>query len=141
MHDNDDRPVGLTRDTGYQIGVRRTLPIPLEAAWETVISPAGLAVWLGEPDSPLRKGAQYRLADGTQGEVRVFKPGSHIRLTWQPEGWTRASTIQVRVIPTSGDRTVIAFHQEHLPDSAAREDRRAHFRAALDALAALFQQR
>jgi hypothetical protein len=37
------------------------------------------------------------------------------------------------VIP-SGERTVIAFHQEHLPDAAERERRRAYYATALDQL-------
>jgi uncharacterized protein YndB with AHSA1/START domain len=126
--------VGLTKDTGYQIGARRTLQVGLDEAWRLVTSPEGMGVWLGEAEAlDFTPGAAYRLADGAAGEIRVFKPGSHLRLTWQPSGWPRASTIQVRVIPSRG-KTVIAFHQEHLPDGQAREARRAHFSAALDAL-------
>jgi uncharacterized protein YndB with AHSA1/START domain len=134
MPDDPERFTGLTKATGYQVGARRSLPIKLEAAWELLISPAGVVLWLGEPEA-LRwePGAPYRLADGTTGVIRVFKPNSHVRLTWQPPGWARPATIQVRVIP-SGDRTVFAFHQEHLPDAAARSERRARFKAALEAL-------
>jgi hypothetical protein len=65
--------------------------------------------------------------------VRVYSHNSHLRITWQPQGWQRASTIQVRVIPKE-DRTVIAFHQEHLPGAKEREERRAHYTSALDEL-------
>lgn len=143
MGDQDERPVGLTRDTGYQIGVRRTLPVTLGKAWALLLSPEGLALWLGAGSalpSPPDKGAQYQLPDGARGEVRVIKPESHIRITWHPEGWARSSTIQVRVMPASGDRAVIIFHQEHLPDGTAREVRRAHFVAALDALEARLRE-
>lgn len=34
----------------------------------------------------------------------------------------------------SYERTVIAFHQEHLPGPGEREERRRHFVSALDAL-------
>jgi uncharacterized protein YndB with AHSA1/START domain len=135
MASSDIRPVGLTQDVGYEIGVRRTLPLSLDAAWRLLTSAEGLGLWLGDlPAADFAPDAAYRLADGTRGEIRVFKPGSHVRLTWQPPGWARPSTIQVRVLP-SGARTAIAFHQEHLPDGAAREARRAHFAAALDGLA------
>ncbi len=134
MAKREEKPVGLTKDVGYQIGARRTLPVDLETAWRLVTSVEGLEVWLGKAGKmEFTKGAAYKLADGSEGEIRVFKPGSHLRLTWQPVGWPRPSTIQVRVVP-SRDKTVIAFHQEHLPDGAAREARRAHFSAALDAL-------
>ncbi|MDH3944043.1 MAG: hypothetical protein OEV06_08125 [Anaerolineae bacterium] len=70
--------------------------------------------------------------------MRVFKPNSHLRLTHHPPGWPRPSTIQVRVIP-SGDKTVIAFHQEHLPGPQERAQRRLHYHAALDKLADLIK--
>lgn len=134
MAKREERPVGLTKDVGYQIGARRTLPVDLETVWRLITAPESVSVWLGGAGKiDFTKSAAYKLADGSTGEIRVFKPGSHLRMTWQPPGWPRPSTIQVRVVP-SRDKTVIAFHQEHLPDGAAREARRAHFSAALDAL-------
>lgn len=135
MENADLRPTGLTKDVGYQIGVRRMLPVRIEEAWRLITSPEGLQAWLGDlPKLPSSKGMVYQLPDGSVGEVRVFSPGSHLRITWQPPGWGRASTIQVRTIP-NGDRTVIAFHQENLPGPEEREERRTHFKAALEILA------
>jgi len=139
MTGRSKRPTGLTKDVGFQIGVRRTLPIHHADAWQLVTSEKGVNIWLGSTSElDFGKGARYRLADGSVGEVRVFSPNSHLRITWQPPGWSRSSTIQVRVIP-KGDRTTIAFHQEHLPGAGEREERRAHFAAALDALEALIR--
>lgn len=135
MAKQSERPVGLTKDTGWQIGVRRTLPIALADAWKLITSPGGVALWLGgDGDLTLDENTTYKLNDGTAGEMRVFKPGSHLRLTHHPPGWPRPSTIQVRTI-ASGEKTTIAFHQEHLPGPDEREARRAHFQAALDQLA------
>lgn len=44
--------VGKTKSVGYQVGVRRTLPLPLEEAWEMIVSPftVGLIriiMWVG----------------------------------------------------------------------------------------------
>jgi len=129
-----NRPTGLTKDVGYQIGVRRTLPIEHTDAWPLLTSEEGVKIWLGEASNlNFAKGEPYQLADGAIGEVRVFKANSHLRITWQPPGWSRASTIQLRVIP-KGNKTTIAFHQEHLPGQKEREARRAHFTAALDEL-------
>jgi len=63
----------------------------------------------------------------------VVQPGSHLRITRQPPGWSRPSTIQVRVMP-AGAKTTLSFHEEHLPGAAERQERRAHFAAALDEL-------
>lgn len=137
MSPGDQRPVGLTKDAGWQIGVRRTLPCSCREAWRLLTSSRGLRVWLGAlPCLDASASAAYELEDGTRGELKVFVPDSHLRITWQPEGWPRPSTIQVRVI-AQGDRCVIAFHQEHLPGSAEREQRRAHYAAALDELGQL----
>ena len=126
-----DKPVGLTKDTGYQVGARRTIDVPHSAAWDFILSPEGLKIWLGPVSSiELREKESYKLDDGVSGEVRVLKPGSHIRLTWQPSDYPRPSTIQVRVIP-KGEKTTIAFHQEHLPDPSVREERLAFFKHAL----------
>jgi uncharacterized protein YndB with AHSA1/START domain len=132
--DQDKQPIGLTKDTGWQIGARRTFPLGLEAAWRLIISPAGLQTWLGAPRGTFHEqGGRYDLPDGTTGEMRVYKPNSHVRLTWHPPDWPRPSTIQVRVI-SSGEKTVISFHQEHMPGPEAREARRSFFKTALDQL-------
>ena len=129
----ETRLLGQTRDTGFQIGVRRTLPLDLAAAWRLLTSPEGVLLWLGAIEGELEPGVTYRLADGTSGEVTVFAPNSHLRLTRHVAGAERHSTIQVRVLPQS-DRTTIAFHEENLPSAREREVRRAWFTAALDML-------
>jgi uncharacterized protein YndB with AHSA1/START domain len=113
------REVGKTAAVGYQIGVRRTIACGEEGLWGLLLSPVGMTIWLGGVIE-LVDGAPYALADGTRGQVRVYKPWSHIRLTWQPPGWARPSTIQVRVGAASGG-TTLSFHQEHLADGAARQ--------------------
>ena len=127
------RPVGLTRDAGFQIGVRRTLPVAVEAAWERVSSGEGLARWLGAgAPAALAEGAVFTLDDGSECEVRVCRSGSHVRVAHAPEGSARPSLIQVRVIAASNGRATVAFHEEHLPSAAAREERRWWFAGVLD---------
>ncbi|HET7232854.1 MAG TPA: SRPBCC domain-containing protein [Longimicrobium sp.] len=129
------REVGKTRDAGYQVGIRRTLPVDVAEAWRLVTSAEGMRAWLGDGARvELAPGHEYALADGSTGMVRVVEPESHLRLTWLPAGWPRPSTIQVRVIATVDGRATVAFHQEHLPSAAARQERRAHFAAALAAI-------
>jgi uncharacterized protein YndB with AHSA1/START domain len=134
MDTQNNRQTGQTKDTGWQIGVRRTLPIRHEKAWALITSPEGLKIWLGAgSDVSLSEGGTYQLPDGAQGEVRVWKKNSHLRITWQPKGWPRSSTIQVRTIPKE-ERTTIAFHQEHLPGPDERQARRKFFMGVLDQL-------
>ncbi len=125
------KPVGKTKDVGFQVGVRKTIPITLQQAWD-IISSEGIGIWLGDISfNQLKEGNVYKLANGCSGEIRVFSPLSHIRLTWKPEHWQRPSTIQVRVI-ANGDKTVIAFHQENLPGLKERQERRAFFKKVLE---------
>jgi uncharacterized protein YndB with AHSA1/START domain len=128
---------GQTKDAGFQIGVRKTFPIPAHLAWQLVTSPAGLKIWLGEaPLFRLETGQPYQTLDGTQGEVRVVRTGDYFRLTWQPPEWQRASTIQVRLLPKGG-KTVISFHQEQLAGEPQREQMRLRWQQALEELYAL----
>lgn len=131
------RQVGQTKAQGFQIGLRKTVRCSFRSAWELVTSPEGPSIWSGGGIVRMwARGAKIQYPDGAVGEVRVFEPDSHIRLTCQPPGWERPSIIQVRVID-HGDRTVIAFHQEHIPDSKKRENRRTFFKQAV----AMLEQR
>ena len=128
------RAVGKTTDVGYQIGVRRTLPCGEEALWSLILSPEGQTIWVGGAIE-LEDGARYALDNGTIGQVRVYKPWSHIRLTWQPQGWARPSTVQVRVIAASGG-TTLSFHQDQLADGDARSAMKEHWEGVIAQLAA-----
>lgn len=126
--------VGKTKDAGWQIGVSRTIPAGLDDVWSYLISPEGLAVWLGhELDTPLEVGDEYRTADGTQGEIRSLRPHDRIRLTWQPPDRPNDATVQIAVIPAATGCT-IRFHTERLYDSDEREHMRTHWKAIADAI-------
>lgn len=128
-----ERPVGLTRDAGWQVGVSRTFPVDRETAWELLGSPAGMAVWLGEDLPPLTEGACYRTSAGTRGEVRSVRPLDRVRLTWQPDGRAAPATVQVTVASAPGGCSV-RFHTERLASEDEREAMRTHWRQVLDRL-------
>ena len=118
-------PTGLTQDAGWEIGVSKTLPLPVDIVWEFIASPEGVARWLGEGTRlPTRKGESYETEDGIAGEVRSYRPGDRVRLTYG------TTTLQVAV-SASGEKTVLRFHQEHLAGSAERERQRAHWKAVM----------
>ncbi|GAA2074356.1 SRPBCC domain-containing protein [Streptomyces albiaxialis] len=131
------RPTGLTKDAGWQIGVSRTLPHPPSAVWEFVSGPEGLALWLG-PGAELtpERGAPYRTADGVEGEVRGYRPGDRIRVTYGP------TTVQVAVSPAGdGTRAVLRLHQERMASREERERQRAHWRDVAARIAAALDGR
>lgn len=124
-------PTGLTADAGWQIGVSRTLPQPPDIVWDHLTGPAGPARWLG-PGATLTftPGARYRTDAGVTGEIRGYRPGERIRLTYGP------TTVQVTLTPAAGHRTRIRFHQERMSSAAQREQQRAHWQQVMEELAA-----
>jgi uncharacterized protein YndB with AHSA1/START domain len=128
-------PTGLTKDAGWQVGVSRTLPIELDVAWDFLVSPTGLRLWLGEVIAPLANGAAYETRDGTTGEVRSLRPCDRVRLTWKPEGREQPATVQVAVTPAQHGTTV-RFHTERLVSEDERGRFRQRWREALDRIEA-----
>ena len=128
-------PVGKTRDAGWQIGVSKTIDLPVEDVWSFVTSPAGIAIWLGDGVTVLSEpGAGYETADGVRGETRSFRELDRVRLTWQPPGWRHETTLQLTVSPAGAGRARLGVHQERLADAEEREQQRTHWRAVINTL-------
>lgn len=134
------RVVGETAGAGFQIGVRRTIALTAAAAWELLTSRPEL--WLGDGvDIAFEPGERYDAPAGVgatavEGEVRVVKPLDRVRMTWQPRDWSAPATLQLTFLESSPGKTQITAHMEKLPDAAARESMRTHWRAVLDGIAA-----
>jgi len=136
----NQRMIGQTKTAGFQIGVRRTFSISVQDAWDFLTSEQGQSIWLGEAcPLQLTEGVSYTTPRGTRGVIRVVNPGVNVRLTWQPQEWQHASTIQIRTIP-SGANTVISFHQEGLPGAKDRASMRHHWQQVLARLQTLLPQ-
>lgn len=128
--------VGQTKDAGFQIGVSKTVPHPVETVWAYLTSPEGIAAWLGEgAELGTEKGDGYITAEGTTGELRSFHANDRVRLTWRPRDWDHDTTVQVAV-SDAGGRTVLRFHQEWLADGDERLRQREHWREVLDRVVA-----
>lgn len=136
-----ERRTGHTKDAGWEIGVSRTVPFPMEEVWDFLTSAAGSAVWLGAGVERLDEpGAVYETKTGTAGQVRSFRPRDRVRLTWRPVDWDHDSTVQFTVTPVAGDRTRVVFHQERLVDATERERQRGHWHGVMDALVAALEK-
>ncbi|MDX3131657.1 SRPBCC domain-containing protein [Streptomyces europaeiscabiei] len=124
------RSTGLTKDAGWEVGVSRTLPQSPAAVWEFISGPRGLELWLGAGArlTPER-GTAYETDAGAVGEVRGYRPGDRIRVTYGE------TTVQVAVSAAGGGRTVLVFHQERMASTEERERQRAHWRRVMDQVA------
>lgn len=129
------RVVGQTAGAGFNVGVVRTLPMTAAEAWELLVEHPER--WLGGAIE-LDEGSAYdvpkqRGAARVRGEVRVVKPNSRIRMTWQPDGWKQPATLQLTVVPKPKN-VALHVHLEKLPDAAAREAMRAHWARVVESL-------
>ncbi|RIX46528.1 SRPBCC domain-containing protein [Paenibacillus nanensis] len=124
--------VGLTASTGYQVGVRRTLPISPVQAWAYLTSTEGLKLWIGSLN-PLTfsEGEAFCSAEGITGQFRVVKPYQQLRLRWQKKEWKKPATLQIRLLSKNPDKTTISFHQENLDHPATREQMKQHWEEVL----------
>ena len=128
-----ERPVGLTRDAGWQVGVSRTLAVDLDTVWAHLVSPEGLDTWLGLGARPApERGARYETEDATTGEIRSWREGDRLRATRQAPGDDHETTVQVALGATpTGTR--MTLHQERMASAAERQRMREHWRSVADA--------
>ncbi|MBD2844980.1 SRPBCC domain-containing protein [Paenibacillus sp. IB182496] len=137
-HRQGRKPVGLTAAVGYQIGVRRTVRRPKLEVWDTLVSPSGLRLWLGEmSELQLQAGARFVTKEGNVGTLRIVKPPDKLRMAWQMPGWDKPSTLQLQLLASGEARTTVSYHQEKLTDLYMRETMRRRWETALDELQAL----
>ncbi|NDJ52649.1 MAG: SRPBCC domain-containing protein [Chloroflexi bacterium] len=123
---SEEPQVGKTRNQGWEVGVRRTLPVQPTQAWQLILTHLGLS-----PAIHYAKGMAFETQNQTQVEIRSFKRGSLIRMKWQPPSWEINSTLQVRVIPAKTG-TTISVHHEWLADAEQRAEMLEHWTALLE---------
>jgi len=127
---------GLTKDAGWEVGVRTTVPAPIDAVGSCLVG-GGIDVWLGTVSLPTERGGRYATKEGTTGEVRTYTGGHRIRLTWQPRGVKHASMLQL-TLREAATGTTIAFHHDKLRDRDERWDMLGHWKAVAADLHAHF---
>jgi uncharacterized protein YndB with AHSA1/START domain len=110
---------GLTKDAGWEVGVRQTVNAPLDDVWAFLLGD-GLKLWLGNARLSLEKNAPYQTDDDIRGHVISYSPKARLRMTWQPGEWDHDSTLHVTA-KKAVTGTTIGFHQERL---TGRDERR-----------------
>lgn len=132
---SSEKVVGQTASTGFQIGVRRKLPISAYAAWQFLTSVEGLQLWIGRVSSlHVEVGESFTSQEGVTGEFRVVKPLQQLRLKWKRNDWDKPSTLQIRLLSDQPERTTISFHQENLSDALIREQMKQHWESVIDTI-------
>lgn len=124
---------GQTKDTGWEVGVRQTVPAPLPVVWAFLLGD-GLPLWLGKTSLTRDKGAAYETVDGVHGTVRGYAEGSKIRLSWHPDDWPHDTILQLTVKEAAAG-TTIGIHHEKLADREERRMMLGHWKSVVADLA------
>ncbi|MBO7746126.1 SRPBCC domain-containing protein [Paenibacillus sp. MWE-103] len=128
-------PVGVTKDAGVQIGLRRTLRAPKEQAWAYLTSADGLPKWIGAgADMRWEAGETYETEEGGGGTIAVAEPKRKLRLTWRRPAWEPASRLQIYTLEAKSGGTTVSVHQEMLEDVYVREVMRRFWEDKLQAM-------
>jgi len=130
-------PVGVTKDAGVQIGVRRTWETDPRKLWTFLMSPRGVPLWIGSvPEFRAEKGFAFASAEGVTGKIAVVHPFRKLRTTWKLPEWDRPSRLQITLLPARAGKTTVAIHQEMLEDVYIRELMRRRWEETLDRIRA-----
>lgn len=71
--EKDINKIGLTKDSGYQVGARKTYAVSIEEAWDFLVSERGLNLWLGTINPEVIKVKKtFETAEAAQGKMTVF---------------------------------------------------------------------
>lgn len=133
------REVGQTADQGFEIGVRKTVPLEPAEAWRLLTGADALGRWVGGWVPQLEEGARFTAVNGSTGEVRTIRAGERLRLRWSPARTERDTVLQLSVTPAKTG-TTIGVHHEKLADERERELMRIYWKRALDRLARQAEQ-
>lgn len=128
------REEGSTPDGGFQVGVRKTLPLDHQQTWDLLITgPGGKLIFDAETGAPTEPGQRIMAEDGHEYELRTIKEGERMRLRRIDPETGKATIVQIYVEPGKTG-TSVGFHHEGLDDGEHREEMRAHWKRIADKL-------
>lgn len=125
-------PFGLTRDAGWELGVRTAIPLLVDDAWPLLVE-EWLPRWLGVDAVPTLVGAPLRQGRREVGRVAGYHIGTRVRVRWDQPGTADETVFQVTLEP-DGEATIVSLRQERLADAAERDRLREHWTRVLERL-------
>lgn len=106
--------VGLTKDAGWQFGIRKSVPLNINEVWELLFSEDIIQHWIKHATR----------------EFSTFKQFSHIRTKWKLKEWANEAALQMRLL-SNKDKTVIAFHIDKLLNETQRSETKSYWENAI----------
>lgn len=130
---------GLTRDAGWELSLRGTLPAPAAEVWRRLLE-EWLPQWLGVDSVPQMVGAPLRERGRVRGRVVGCHVGRRVQVRWTPAVLDHETVFQVSLQEFADGprrRTLLALHQERLLGPAERQGLLEHWQAVLDEVGAV----
>lgn len=111
------KKTGLTKDAGWQFGLRKTIDLPANQVWDFLFTESGAVLWLHDAHT----------------DFSTWKPYSHIRTKWRIPGWPNPATLQMRVIPHK-QKATIAFLVENMLSEEQRYEAKDYWNEVMGVL-------
>lgn len=136
--EEEEKVVGRTKNVGFQFSITRTIALSPDAAWDFLLSEAGVTVWLGNLNfDNFEVGNALTTAEGIDTKITIFKPESHLRLAWKFAHWMNNSFIEIRVFDIKG-RAKIGLLHTHMLNVQQREEVKTHWGKIFDEITAKY---
>ena len=140
MATTEQSPVGKTKDVGWEIGVSKKVPYPVEQVWDLLVSDEGAALWLGPGARVPESTGETWTGEVAAGRLRGRRPNERVRTTCTRATGGPETTVQFTVSPAPGGGTTLRFHQERLSGPEEREQRRDDGRGVIERVEAALAQ-
>ena len=93
---------------GYTICATKSVKADSPTCYGAFATAAALDRWFGpRHEAKIEEGGHWRNADGNQATVRKATPGKTIRLTWEDEGLTMPTPVEIKFAPSGAKTTVM----------------------------------
>ncbi|MEN5129588.1 hypothetical protein [Elizabethkingia anophelis] len=83
-----EKKTGLTKNEGWQFGIRKTVPVKADIVWDFLFSEEGTALWLKDANR----------------EFSTFSTSSHIRTKWKLKNGPMRLLCKCGLFPISENR-------------------------------------
>lgn len=120
---------GRNRGDSFDVGVRQSVAVPLDAAWAFLVGP-GLPLWLGETELPTNQNDTYETEDGVRGVIHRYAENEKVKLTWRPADWPHNTTLTIAVKQADG-HIVVSINHDGLADREERSMMLGHWKNVL----------
>jgi uncharacterized protein YndB with AHSA1/START domain len=127
------RETGQT-SKGWQAQAQKTVGKRPSQVWDAIMRSTARNRWLGSMivRMELREGARFRLADGSEGELRAMKAPKLLRLSWEHAAGA-TSTLEL-TLAGKGGKTAVRLQQNGIPTKHDREKLVERWKKGIDAI-------